>query len=156
MRNNRKAFTLVEVLLVVVIIAALAAVAFVVLGPAREEAKQGITKTQIAKIMSAIERYAGQLDYPTSEQGLLALVDKPTFEKPEMDKNWHGPYLTRSDLSDNWGMELKYKLEEVTDSAGTTRKVPRVWSCGPNKTDDSGDGDDIKNESWASESTAGK
>jgi general secretion pathway protein G len=156
MSRNRKAFTLVEVLLVVVIIAGLAAVAFVVLGPAREEAKEGLTKTQIAKVMSALERYAGNLPYPTTDQTLKALVERPTFEKPEMENSWRGPYCTLSDLKDAWGTDLVYKLEEVTDSSGKTRQVPRVYSCGPNKTDDNGENDDIKDRGWQDESSATK
>jgi hypothetical protein len=72
-----------------------------------------------------------------------------------MAKNWHGPYLTASDLKDAWETPLTYKLEDVTDSSsGTTRKVPRLYSWGPNKNDDSGDGDDIKNKAWADESAS--
>ena len=157
MKNRRNAFTLVEVLLVVVIIAALAALAAVAIFPARNQANIDLTRAKVEKVMAKLELYAGKLDYPTDEQGLNALVVKPTFEKPEMEKNWFGPYLSLSDLKDAWGNDLKYKLEDVTDSsgtAGTTRKVPRVYSFGPNKTDDSGDGDDIINQAWADEKAA--
>ncbi len=84
------------------------------------------------------------------------LVEKPSFENAELEKEWRGPYLGVSDLKDNWGTDLKYKLEETTDTSGTTSKRPRVWSCGPNKTDDNGDGDDIKNQAWADETAATK
>jgi general secretion pathway protein G len=154
MNNRRTAFTLVEVLLVVVIIASLAALAAVAIFPMRNQANVDLTKAKVEKVMSKIELYAGKLDYPTAEQGLKALVEKPTFEKPEMDKNWFGPYLSYSDMKDAWGSDLTYKLDDVTDSSGNVRKVPRVYSWGPNKTDDSGEGDDIKNQGWADESAA--
>jgi general secretion pathway protein G len=153
-RERRKAFTLVEILLVLGIIAAIAAVMIPNLLTAREGAKIDQTHIQIEKAMAALERYAIKLDYPTSDQGLKALVEKPTFDKPEMDKNWRGPYLNLSDLNDAWDTPMTYKLDDVTDSAGTTRKVPRIYSFGPNKTDDNGDGDDIKNKSWADESAS--
>ena len=79
----------------------------------------------------------------------------PTFDTPEKAKNWHGPYLTASDLKDAWDQPLKYKLDTVTDpTTNAQRSVPHIYSFGPNKTDDSGDGDDIKNRAWADEAAA--
>ena len=60
--------------------------------------------------------------------------------------------MSNEDLKDPWGGELVYKLEDV-ESGGRTRQVPRVYSIGPNKQDDSGEGDDIKNNAWAQSQT---
>jgi general secretion pathway protein G len=151
---GRAGFTLVEILLVLAIIAGIAAVVIPNLLTAREQADVDQTHIRIEKVMGALERYATKLPYPTSEQGLKALVEKPTFDKPEQDKNWFGPYLNASDLKDAWDQDLSYKLEDVTDASGKTRQVPHIYSFGPNKTDDSGDGDDIKNKTWADESAS--
>jgi general secretion pathway protein G len=151
----RKGFTLIEVLLVIVIVVSLATIAAVALWPAREEAKQDLTRLKIEKVMAAVERYASKLGYPTAEQGLKALLERPQFEKPEMDKDWHGPYCSSDDLKDEWGNDLVYKLEDVDTGSGTTRKAPRIHSVGPNTNDENGDGDDIKDKNWQGE-TAGK
>ena len=147
-------FTLVEVLLVLAIIAGIAALVIPNLIGAREEAKIDQTRIGIEKVFGSLQRYSNKLDFPTAEQGLDALVTKPTFEDSTKDKSWFGPYCDVSDLMDAWGTKLTYKLEEVTDSSGRTRQVPRVYSFGPNKTDDSGENDDIKNKAWQDETAA--
>jgi general secretion pathway protein G len=154
--GRRSGFTLVEVLLVLAIIAGIAALLVPRLFEAKDEAKMDQTRIGIAKVMGALARYTNKLDYPTTEQGLDALVTKPTFDNPEKDKMWFGPYCSASDLVDAWGTKLSYKLEEVTDSSGKTRQVPHLYSFGPNKTDENGEGDDIKDHDWQSESAATK
>ena len=146
-RQARRAFTLIEVMLVIVILVSLASVAVVVLWPAREEANAKTTKLKIEKVMSGLERYANEMGYPSEEQALKALLEKPQFEDAAMADKWHGPYVSPTDLKDAWGKDLVYKIEEVqTDS--TTRKVPRVHSLGQNQTDDDGSGDDICDDAW--------
>lgn len=152
--NRRRGFTLIEVLLVVAIIAMLATVAAVTLWPARDEAKIGITKTKVQTVIMALERFNTSLSaYPTAEQGLKALIEEPAFEDDSMSGKWHGPYCKLSDLKDQWGQDLVYSLEETT-SGETTREIPHVYSYGPNKTDDSGEGDDIRNDAWAQEAAS--
>ena len=155
-RNRPRGFTLIEVLLVIAIIATLATVAAVTLWPARDEANIGITKTKVQTVMMALERFNTSITgYPTAEQGLKALVEEPTFEDETKQGKWHGPYCKLSDLKDQWGQDLVYSLEETT-TGDTTREVPHVYSYGPNKTDDSGEGDDIRNDAWAQEAAAQK
>ncbi|HUS46520.1 MAG TPA: type II secretion system protein GspG [Phycisphaerae bacterium] len=154
--RRRRGFTLVEILLVVAIIATLATVAVVMIAPRREEAREKITKTKVQKVMAAIELFNNSVgSYPSAEQGLKALIEEPTFEDESMQGKWRGPYCKLSDLKDQWGQDLVYNLEEV-ETSGTTRSVPRVYSYGPNKTDDSGEGDDIRNDAWAQEAAAQK
>lgn len=161
MNGNRtaraSAFTLVEVLLVLAIIAGIAALVIPNLMGAREEAKIDQTRIGIEKVFGAIQQYAMKFEYPTAEQGLKPLVEQPTFEDPAKAKEWRsGGYCNQSDLKDAWGTDLAYKLEEVTDSTGRTSQKPRIYSFGLNKTDDQGEGDDIKNKAWQDESAATK
>lgn len=158
-RNSRRrsGFTLIEILLVVLIISALAAVAVVTLTGSQETANINLTKTKVGKVVQALELYKIQLNgYPTEEQGLKALVEKPAFDDENLGKNWRAPFLTLDDLKDAWGKDLVFKVIDEDTGSGTTRKKVHVYSVGPNGNDENGEGDDIKNSAWESESAAGK
>ncbi len=74
-----------------------------------DDARVAAAKQDIASIMQALKLY--RLDngsYPTTEQGLKALIAKPTLEP--LPSNWkQGGYLERSSVpKDPWGSEYKY------------------------------------------------
>jgi type II secretion system protein G len=77
-----------------------------------------ITKEEMPLIGRALDIYAeDNLVYPTNEQGLNALVTKPTL--PPKPKNWRGPYIKRTDFKDPWGNPYQYKLVlKYTDRYG--------------------------------------
>ena len=104
-RNHPKGFTLIELLLVMVIIGLLAAL----VGPRffgqEKKARQRAAKGQIALFEAALDNY--RLDvgrYPTTEQGLQALREKPD----EVEK-WDGPYLKKAVPADPWGNPFAYE-----------------------------------------------
>lgn len=102
MKNKRatnRGFTFIEVMVVVAILAILATLIIPRLTGRVEEAKKTKAVLQIKSIMQALELY--KLDngfYPTTEQGLLALVEKPASEplpmkwKKYMDKIPRDPW----------------------------------------------------------------
>ena len=94
-------FTLIELMLVVVIISALVAMVAPRLAGRSEEARRSIADADIKGNLSlALKLY--EIDngrYPTTEQGLQALLEKPTA--PPSPKNWKGPYLEQEPL-DPW------------------------------------------------------
>ena len=74
----RRAFTLIELLVVIVILGILAAIVVPRITGRVDQAKVEATKVQMKAIKDALEQY--KLDngfYPTTEQGLKALVEKP-------------------------------------------------------------------------------
>ena len=104
----RRAFTLIEVLVVVVIIAVLAS--FVAPNVFRhvDTAKNVAAQAQIATLGAALDAY--RLDngrYPTTEQGLAALWQAPTIEP--RPSNWRGPYLRQPPPLDPWGAPYVYR-----------------------------------------------
>lgn len=107
-RPTRSAFTLIEVLVVIVIIAVLAS--FVAPNVFRhvDTAKSVTAQAQIASLSAALDAY--RLDngrYPTTEQGLAALWQAPTAgARPS---NWRGPYLRQPVPADPWGAPYVYR-----------------------------------------------
>lgn len=105
----QKGFTLIEVMVVVVIMGVLIAlVAPNVLGRV-DEAKVTAAKTDISTLESALELY--KLDnhfFPSTDQGLKALVEKPTGQPEPRNWNQNG-YLKKGKLpADPWGTEYQY------------------------------------------------
>lgn len=106
-KKNQSGFTLLELMVVAAILSLLVAlVAPNILGRS-DDAKVAVAKTQIRNIVSALDLY--RLDngsYPSTSQGLQALVSKPSGF-PEA-RNWKsGGYLS-SLPQDPWGNDYMY------------------------------------------------
>ena len=102
----RRGFTLIEVLVVVVILAILAAVVVPRVMDRPGQARQTSAKQGIQSIMTALNMYhLDNFAYPTTQQGLAALVQRPS-DLPQ-GANWKGPYLDRTP-KDPWGHEFLY------------------------------------------------
>lgn len=108
MRQKKKGFTIVELLVVILIISMLAVFVapkmFGVLG----RAKADVAKAHIATIESAIGAfYLNCGRYPSDGDGLIELVEMPS----DLEGKWAGPYLKMSQLLDPWGNEYIYIAE---------------------------------------------
>ncbi len=105
-RASIEGFTLVELLVVLAIIGLIAALATPQVLRYLESAKIDTTKAQIKNFESALELY--YLDtgsYPTTEEGLPALLTRPGDATV-----WNGPYVKNGGLFlDAWSMPYQYR-----------------------------------------------
>jgi general secretion pathway protein G len=105
--SNAHGFTFIEIMVVVAILAILAGLVVPRLMGRTDDAKRTAAKIQIRNLEGALQLY--KLDngvYPTVEQGLKALVERPTVGTAP--KNWKaGGYLAKIP-GDPWGNAYKY------------------------------------------------
>ncbi|MBK5274443.1 MAG: type II secretion system major pseudopilin GspG [Desulfuromonadales bacterium] len=107
--KNRNGFTLIEIMVVIVILGLLAALVGPKLMGRTDDAKVTDARVQIKNIETALKLY--KLDngsYPATEQGLSALVEKPTVGViPKTYKD--GGYLESKKVpKDPWGNDYLY------------------------------------------------
>jgi len=130
---NKKAFTLIELMLVVIIIGVLAAMVMPRLVGRSEQARVVATRSDIdANIALALDMF--EVDngrYPTTQEGLAALR-----KNPGTLSSWKGPYL-KKDPKDGWGNGYIYKCP------GIHNEDYDLYSKGPGGQES--DSDDIGN-----------
>lgn len=104
-RRLHDAFTLIEIMVVVVILGILAATIIPQFIGTTTDAKINAAKANIAQLESAVERFYIHLDrHPTTEEGLKVLVEPPTGD----EQKWRGPYVKML-RPDPWGHPYEYR-----------------------------------------------
>ena len=110
-RFQRKKFTLIEVVIVIVILVTLASVATPMYLNYVKQANVGAAKTQVKMLSDAIEGYKlDNKNYPESESGLQALI-----ENVDDLETWKGPYIKGVIPKDPWGNEYVYRCPGEDD-----------------------------------------
>jgi general secretion pathway protein G len=133
-RGSSRAFTLVEMLLVLVILAVLAAIVIPKFSGRSQQAKETAAKSQISSIELALDAFEVDTGfYPQGSAGLNALVDQPAGAQ-----NWKGPYLKKGIPLDPWGNAYVYTYPGKNNAKGYD-----LMSVGPDGR--AGGEDDITN-----------
>lgn len=132
-RRGQSAFTLIELLLVMVILVVLAAVVVPKFTSRSEQARQTAAKADLASLELALDAF--EIDngrYPNSDEGLGALVSAPS----DLANTWKAPYV-KAVPNDPWGMPYIYVFPGTHQQGSYD-----LYSYGPNKTEGT---DDIVN-----------
>jgi general secretion pathway protein G len=135
-------FTLLEIMVVVLIIGLLMTVLATNVFKRLGGAQADIARLQVSKLSQQLELY--KLDngtYPTTEQGLDALVREPSSE-PRPRRYPEGGYVTGKDLLDPWQMPFKYERP----GKNNTRTFD-LYTLGADGTD-GGDGENAEIGNW--------
>ena len=114
-KRKEKAFTLVELLVVILIISLIATVISQRVFRGLGKAKRDIAKAKMVIIEGAIGIF--NLDcgrYPDESQGLSELLEMPA----ELEEKWRGPYLKQSELFDPWDNPYIYIEEGIVNPGG--------------------------------------
>lgn len=115
-RTRKRGFTLIEILVVIVVIAILATLVAPNVFQHVSTAKSSTAKSQIEMISTALDAY--RLDngqYPSTQQGLDALINKPSIDAPA---TWRGPYLRKEVPLDPWNEAYIYVSPGEVNTTG--------------------------------------
>lgn len=136
-RATARGFTLIELLIVIAIILALAGIVGVALFQRQDEANEDLTRVDIKTLQRGLDEFRLHFDrYPSTDETVAVLWDKTLLEDPEEEDKWRG-YLREPLAEDRWGNEWEYEQ--------LSRSSYKLWSIGPDGTNDEGDAesDDI-------------
>jgi general secretion pathway protein G len=105
-RQEQRAFTLVELLLVLVILGTLAAIVLPKFSGVSQRSRVTAAETQISTFKTALDAFEVDMGaYPKGRNGLLDLI-----QQPRGAANWHGPYLQSDAVpKDPWGADYVYE-----------------------------------------------
>jgi general secretion pathway protein G len=133
--KSNPGFTLIEIVITLTIISILAAGSIYLLKGQVDSAKETRVDSDLAAIGIALQSYESRaLRMPTTEQGLIALVEKPTTEP--IPERWRS--FMEEVPKDPWGQPYKYRYPAVS-----SKKPYDVYSVGADGQD--GTPDDIGN-----------
>src|SRR5512139_3578053 len=136
-RIRRSGFTLTEMLIVLAILVMLMALVVPRFLGARKKADRQATQAQVELFRGALERYAlDTKDFPTTEQGLQALLTAPGDGDEGAVVGWDGPYVNKDTIGlDPWNHDYQYAYPP---ERGRT-DLPDIWSFGPDGEDNTED-----------------
>jgi general secretion pathway protein G len=142
-RTRRSGFTLTEMLIVLAILVMLVALVVPRFMGARKKADVNAAQSQIGLFRGALERYAlDTRNFPSTEQGLQALLAPPSDDSETSLRGWEGPYVSADAIpTDPWGNAYQYVYPPERGRTDT----PDIWSFGPDGEDNTED--DIR--SWS-------
>lgn len=124
---RRRGFTLIEVLIVIVIILAIAGLVAVNLFGSKEKADASIAEIDLRSLRNALQMFRLDYDrYPTDEEGIAVLWSKGTLSAEADQTKWRA-LITEPKPNDPWGRPWGYR--QIGEKA--PQGMFDLWSTGP-------------------------
>ena len=99
--------TLIEIIIVVALLGTLMTILITNITDKADSAKEDQSRIQLGNIAQSLQLYrVHNNQYPTTSQGLQALVSDPGNVK-----RWRGPYIEKGKLVDAWGFDIEYESD---------------------------------------------
>ncbi|SME95474.1 type II secretion system major pseudopilin GspG [Pseudobacteriovorax antillogorgiicola] len=106
-RRSEIGMSIIEILIVIALMGTVMAILVTNLTGQQEEALKDAARLGMGQIETNLQLYkVHNFRYPTTEQGLRALV-----EKPSNAKRWRGPYMDANKMNDPWDNEYQYESD---------------------------------------------
>lgn len=138
-RRAAAGFTLIELMVVAVVLAILAAAIIPSIVGRTEMARRSRAQSDIATLESVLELfYLDMGRYPTTQEGLRALYYEPDSDA----ESWQGPYLKKPSFKDSWRNEYVYRCPGTHSD-----QLYEIVSYGKDA-EEGGEGDDADVQSW--------
>ena len=137
-RLHQSAFTLLEIMVVVIILGVLAATIIPQFMGSTQEAKVSAAKAHVAVLETAVEQFYIHMDrYPTQDEGLSILEKAPSNDAAK----WRGPYVKQL-RKDPWNHPYQYRRPGTHHPSSYD-----LWSQGADGAD-GGEGDNADIGNW--------
>jgi general secretion pathway protein G len=125
--EGERGMTIIEILIVIALMSTIMAVLVSRLLDKSDDAKKQLASVSMGTLKNALDMYRLKNSrYPTTEDGLQALV-----EAPASAKNWGGPYVEPNQINDPWNQPYRYE-----SSGPKNFKIICVGSDGQEGTED--------------------
>lgn len=113
--GRRRAFTILELLIVIGILLAIGGIVLVNVLGAQDRADVGVTKVQMQALEDGLMRFRGDMKrWPSDDEGVAVLWSSSNLEDEDVDA-WGGPYLQKPVPTDQWGSEWVYQNPSETE-----------------------------------------
>ena len=137
--RGRRAFTLIELLIVIAIVLAMGGLVVINLMPKKDQADIDLTRVQIDTLETAMKLFRLDMKrWPTEDEGLAALWSEDAVEDEDDLERWKGPYTEIPVPTDTWNEDWIYREPSETEGFHYD-----IVSLGPDK--EEGTEDDITN-----------
>lgn len=112
-KHGQRGMSIIEILIVIALMGTVMAILVTNLTGQQDEAMKDATRLGMGQLETNLQMYkVHNFRYPTTDQGLQALVTQPSGAK-----RWRGPYVPPEKLEDAWGNTYDY------ESDGRTYKI---------------------------------